>query len=84
MITYSPRAAMIPPIRALPYPRSGIGTTRAPASAASCLLPSVEPLSATTTSPSILLSARNATALRTQVATVSASLRQGMTTVNST
>ena len=60
------------------------GTTRAPASAASWRLPSVEPLSATTTSPLTPLSEMNWTALRTQVATVSASLRQGMTTVNST
>src|SRR5580692_4431622 len=84
MITYSPRAARMPPIRALPYPRSGIGTTRAPASLASCWLPSVLPLSATTTSPLIPLSAMNLTAFRTQVATVSASLRHGITTVSST
>src|ERR1700759_2823937 len=84
MITYSPRAAMMPAISALPYPFSGIGTTRAPASSASWRLPSVEPLSDNTTSPSTTLSAMNRTALCTQVATVSASLRQGMTIVNST
>src|SRR5690348_13151359 len=61
-----------------------MGTTRAPASSASCWLPSVLPLSATRTSPLIPLSARNPIALRTHVATVSASLRQGMTTVSST
>src|SRR6266516_7310125 len=41
-------------------------------------------LSATSTSTLIPLSARNPIALRTHVATVSASLRQGMTTVSST
>src|SRR5215469_4791523 len=61
-----------------------MSTTRAPASSASCWLPSVLPLSATTTSPLIPLSAMNFTALRTQVATVSASLRHGITTVSST
>ncbi len=84
MMTYVPLAAMMPPISALPYPLSLMGTTRAPASSASCWLPSVLPLSATRTSPSIPLSARNPIALRTHVATVSASLRQGMTTVSST
>src|SRR6516162_8801194 len=59
-------------------------TTRAPASSASRWLPSVLPLSATTTSPFIPLSAMNFTALWTQTATVSASLRHGMTTVSST
>src|SRR5579875_1735944 len=84
MMTYRPRAAMMPPISALPYPFSPTGTTRAPASAASRWLPSVLPLSATTTSPLIPLSARNRLALRTEVATVSASSMQGMTTVSST
>src|ERR1700734_2579224 len=84
MMMYVPRAASMPPIRALPYPFSLIGTTRAPAASASCWLPSVLPLSAIRTSPSIPLSARNPIALRTHVATVSASLRQGMTTVSST
>src|SRR5215469_2529004 len=61
-----------------------MSTTRAPASSASRWLPSVLPLSATTTSPLMPLSAMNFTALRTQVATVSASLRHGITTVSST
>src|SRR5579859_6879100 len=74
----------MPPISALPYPLSLTGTTRAPASVASCWLPSVLPLSATRTSPLMPLSARKPIALRTHVATVSASLRQGMTTVSST
>src|ERR1700750_2161486 len=84
MITYLPRAATIPPIRALPSPFPLTGTPRAPASVPSRWLPSVLPLSATSTSPLIPLSARNPLALRTYVATVSASLRQGMTTVSST
>src|ERR1700752_2854669 len=74
----------MPPISALPYPLSGIGTPRAPASVASRWLPSVLPLSATSTSPLIPLSSRNPIALRTHVATVSASLRQGRITVSST
>src|SRR5271170_1854147 len=84
MMTYLPRAATMPPMRALPYPFSVTLTTRAPSASASCWLPSVLPLSAIRTSPLIPLSVRNPIALRTHVATVSASLRQGMTTVSST
>ena len=46
--------------------------------------PSVDPLSATTTSPTTPSAAKERLALRMQVARVSASFRQGRTTENST
>jgi len=46
--------------------------------------PSVDPLSATTTSPTTPSGAKERVALRMQVARVSASLRQGRTTDSST
>jgi hypothetical protein len=84
MMTNLPRAAAIPPISALPYPRNGTGTTRAPARVAMPCEPSVEPLSATMTSPSMLADSNAASAFRMQVSSVSASFRQGMTTDTST
>src|SRR5882757_2554825 len=56
----------------------GTGTTRAPSSVAIFWEPSVLPLSATMTSPAMLLSRKAATAWRTQKASVSASLRQNI------
>src|SRR6185503_19273078 len=77
--TYSPRADAIPASSALPYPRTGTGTTRAPAAVASSRDPSVLPLSATMTSPLIPYFARASRACFTQSATVAASFRHGMT-----
>src|SRR5580698_11674443 len=58
-------------------------TTRAPAAKARSADPSVEPLSATSTSPLILVCLRKSRALRTQAEMVSASLRHGMRIVSS-
>ena len=57
--------------------------TRAPHDRAISCEPSVEPLSATTTSPAIACLARKALALRMQTASVSASFKHGMRIVNS-
>ncbi len=54
--------------------------TRAPAVAASSALPSVEPLSATTTSPGMPFAVSTARAETTHSSIVSASFRHGMTT----
>src|SRR5260370_31750386 len=79
-----PRAAAMPARNAAPYPRSGTRTTRTPRSSGIWMEPSVEPLSATITSP-VSPDARNAfTALSTQKASEFASFRQGMTTDTST
>src|ERR1700753_1837916 len=59
-------------------------TTRAPSISASRTESSVEPLSATMTSPSIPAPRNEAIALRTQTATVSCSFTQGITIDNST
>src|SRR5580692_8200579 len=83
MMTYVPRAAAMPPIRALPYPFSATGTTRAPSPPAISREPSVLPLSATMTSPSIPFSRIARQAFSTQVAMVSASFKQGITTDSS-
>src|SRR3989338_6170636 len=79
MRTWVPRAAAMPPIRAFPWPRAVTLTTRAPSFRAISGEPSVDPLSATITSPEIppSLSARRAFSM--QAASVSASLRHGMT-----
>src|ERR1700761_3097454 len=61
----------------------GTGTRRAPCASAIDCEPSVEPLSAMTTSPAMPFSRSAALALSMQVARVSASLRQGMTMVSS-
>jgi hypothetical protein len=84
MTTYRPLAAAIPPMSALPYPRRLTATTRAPSAAAIVGDPSLLPLSATTTSPAIPAAAIVSSAERTQAPTVSASLRQGITTEHST
>src|SRR5215469_339227 len=84
MTINGPRAAAIPARKAEPYPRSSTRTTRAPRSSAICIDPSVEPLSATITSPA-RPAARNAvTALSMQDPSEFASLRHGMTTDTST
>src|SRR5688572_20497152 len=83
MITNVPRAAAVPPAIALPYPRSGTSTTRAPDSTAIACEPSVLPLSATMTSPSIPSSSIVFTAFLTTTDRASASLRQGITTESS-
>src|SRR5258706_7608045 len=77
--TYSLRADAIPASSALPYPRTGTATTRAPAAAARSRDPSVLPLSATITSPLMPYVARAPRACVTQSATVAASFRHGMT-----
>src|SRR5438876_942751 len=83
MMTNRPCAASIPPIKAAPYPRSATCTSRAPSSLAIAGESSVLPLSATTTSPAIPAFLIAASAFRMHVASVSASLRQGITTVTS-
>src|SRR5713101_9211005 len=76
----APRAAAIPARNAEPYPRASTRTTRAPRFSAISIEPSVEPLSATTTSPRIPISRNAANALSTQIPIERASLRQGITT----
>src|SRR6266851_4290048 len=83
MMTNRPCAASIPPIKAAPYPRPATCTSRAPSALAIAGEPSVLPLSATTTSPAIPACLIAARAFRMHVASVSASLRQGITTVTS-
>src|SRR5438445_7273446 len=73
----------MPPASAAPNPRSATSTTRAPAAAATAREPSSEPLSATSTSPAIPARSRKPRALAMQLPTVGASLRQGMSIVNS-
>ena len=84
MSTYPPRDARMPAISAAPYPRRGTSTTTAPSSRAMSWDPSVDPLSATTTSPTTPSVAKERVAFRMQIARVSASLRQGRTTDSST
>src|SRR6266567_7266398 len=83
MMRYLPLAASKPPIRALPYPFFSTWTTRAPVRRAISTEPSVEPLSATTTSPEMLEPAKKVSALRMHVSSVSASFKQGITTETS-
>src|SRR6266404_2612305 len=66
-----------------PYSFCAICTTRAPASRANSDDPSADPLSATSTSPSMPVRSRKRRALLTQTATVSASLRHGIRMVSS-
>src|SRR5229473_3097841 len=69
------------PLRnALPYPLTGACTTRAPCRSATSTEVSLEPLSATTTSPAIPAASNAARALSMQAPRVRSSLRQGMTT----
>ena len=63
--------------------RSGWGRRGRPRRSAIAWLPSVEPLSAMTTSPAMPVRSRKPRALRMQVASVSASLRQGIRMVSS-
>src|SRR5579863_4594148 len=80
----APRAAPMPERRADPYPRCGTRTTRAPSFSAISIEPSVEPLSATTTSPH-RPAARNASiAFETQTPREFASFKHGITTDTST
>src|SRR3979490_1755131 len=83
MMTNFPWAASMPPIKAAPYPRSATCTSRAPSALAIAGESSVLPLSATTTSPTMLALLIAASAFRMQVPSVSASLREGITTVAS-
>src|SRR6476659_2883917 len=83
MITNRPWASPIPWRRAAPYPRTGTSITRAPASVASWIEPSVEPLSATSTSPHTFARRSQSLALATQVTIVSASSRHGIRIVSS-
>ncbi len=84
MMMKRPRALAIPPISALPYPRSLTGTTRAPIRSAMDCEPSVLPLSATMISPLIFASLNARCAFAIQRPSVSASLRHGITTETST
>src|ERR1700743_2879700 len=84
MMTNCPRAPAIPARRAEPYPRAGTLTTRAPSFSAMSVEPSVEPLSATTTSPRKPADLNASSALPTQIPIELASLRHGMTTETST
>src|ERR1700761_4731302 len=68
----------MPPIRALPYPRSFMSTTLAPCEAAIVWDPSVLPLSATMTSPRMPVRRRKPCALVRHCPSVSASLRHGI------
>src|ERR1700730_861208 len=70
----------MPACSAAPYPRCGTRTTRAPCPSAISIDPSVDPLSATTTSPRNSPAANAAIALSTQIPSEFASFRQGMTT----
>src|SRR5262245_42995021 len=83
MMMYRPCAAPIPARKAAPYPRSLTATTRAPPASASACDPSLEPLSATSTSPAMPALRRNPRAFAMQAPTVAASLRQGIRIVSS-
>src|SRR5438093_13026305 len=75
-----PLAALIPVLVALPTPRTVARTTLAPCFSAMSTEPSVEPLSATTTSPATSRPLNAANALSTQHASDRASFRHGITT----
>src|SRR6266478_2000270 len=80
----APRAALIPARSVEPYPRCSTRTTRAPRFSATSIDPSVDPLSATTTSPRSS-AARNASiAFATQIPIEFASFKHGITTDTST
>ena len=84
MMTNRPRAASIPPIKRGAVAPVGDRHDAAPLRLArSSREPSVLPLSATTTSPAMPALSIAASALRMQVASVSASFRHGITTVSS-
>src|ERR1700737_188201 len=84
MITNRPCDAAIPACRAAPYPRCATRTTRAPCDSAISMEPSVEPLSATITSPQRPADLNAPIALSTQMAREFASFKQGITTETST
>src|SRR5579863_1161045 len=84
MMMNCPRAAAIPDRSAEPYPRAATFTTRAPSFLAISTEPSVEPLSATTTSPRSPEDRIASSALPTQMPMEFASFRHGMTTETST
>src|SRR5437899_1685768 len=73
----------MPPNRALPYPRVGISTTRAPLASAISREPSVLPLSATRTSPATPLRSKKSRAFAMHRAIVFASFKQGIRIVSS-
>src|SRR5487761_1168910 len=79
-----PCAASMPPMSALPYPCLETSTSRAPRSRAICWEPSVLPLSATMISADNPPLAMALCACLMHLASVSASSRQGITTVTST
>src|ERR1700727_2711839 len=84
MMMNGPRAAGIPARNAEPHPRAGTLTTRAPSFSAMSVDPSVEPLSATTTSPRSPADLNASSAFPTQIPIELASLRHGITTDTST
>src|SRR5215470_11261878 len=83
MMIKRPRAASMPPINAAPYPLCATSIRRAPIRVATLREPSTLPLSATMISPSMLCSCRHCCAFSMQLAKVSTSSKQGMTTDNS-
>src|SRR6202790_3550656 len=76
----SPLAAAIPARSANPYPRCATWITRAPSFSAISTEPSVEPLSATTTSPRSLAARKACIAFSTHTPIEFASFKQGITT----
>src|SRR5260370_8118987 len=84
MMMKGPLAPAMPARNAAPYPRSATRITHAPCSSAIRIEPSVEPLSATTTSPHSPAAWNAFMALSTQYASEFASFIQGMTTDTST
>src|SRR5260370_40053581 len=84
MMMKGPLAPAMPARNAAPYPRSATRITHAPCSSAIRIESSVEPLSATTTSPDSPAAWNAFMALSTQYATEFASFMHGMTTDTST
>src|SRR3982074_370615 len=79
MITNRPCDAAIPACGAAPYPRCAPRTTRAPCDSAISMEPSVEPLSATITSPKRPADFDAPIALSMQMGEEFASVKQGIT-----
>src|SRR6266446_2122303 len=80
----APRAALIPARSVEPYPRCSTRTTRAPRFSATSIDPSVDPLSATTTSPRSSAARNVSIAFETQIPMEFASFKHGITTDTST
>src|SRR6266478_2760762 len=80
----APRAAAIPARNAEPYPRASTRTTRAPSFSAISTEPSVDPLSATTTSPRSPFARNASIAFATQIPIEFVSFKHGITTETST